>query len=286
MDLETMLSAGQPLFVGGGTGLAECRLSPCALQQFPACAVRKAFRRASTNVPPTAPCVAPRDAQSEPSSPTSPSRAKRRVSFADDRGYSLTQVRVMHEPSDCPPRWTDEFLAQITGDMRLDGALWEPAFTQPASDYLEFRQKLEANLVSLENVIVRGPNLMTGTIKVKNVTFEKRVFVRLTFDGWKTMQDCEASFVPNGHLSNVFDTFAFSVPIPADATGVVEFCVCYRHGGEEHWDSHGGANYRIVSTARKAPRAVQRVAEAIKADVHSWTEFASWKNLVTDGPYW
>uniref|UniRef100_A0A0K8RAL6 CBM21 domain-containing protein n=1 Tax=Ixodes ricinus TaxID=34613 RepID=A0A0K8RAL6_IXORI len=100
------------------------------------------------------------------------------------------------------------------------------------------------------------------------------------------MQDCEASFVPNGHLSNMFDTFAFSVPIPvtADSAGVVEFCVCYRHDGEEHWDSNGGKNYRIVSTAKKNPCAVRRVTEAIKADVHSWTEFASWKNLVTEGP--
>uniref|UniRef100_V5HR92 Protein phosphatase 1 regulatory subunit n=1 Tax=Ixodes ricinus TaxID=34613 RepID=V5HR92_IXORI len=296
MDLEMVLSANQPLFVGNGSNLSECRLNPCVLQQAPplfqTCSLRRGYRRASTNVPPIKPCMSPKDeqVQSEPTSPTSPNRAKRRVSFADDKGYSLTQVRVMHEPSDCPPRWTDEFLAQITKDMRLeaDAPLWEPSFTQPASDYLEFRQKLETNFISLENVIVKNPNLITGTIKVKNVTFEKHVFVRLTFDSWRTMQDCEASFVPNGHLSNMFDTFAFSVPIPvtADSAGVVEFCVCYRHDGEEHWDSNGGKNYRIVSTAKKNPCAVRRVTEAIKADVHSWTEFASWKNLVTEGPYW
>ena len=63
---------------------------------------------------------------SEASEPTSPlsldsdgplspaSRAaKKRVVFADAKGFSLTQIKMMTEPSDCPPRWTAEFLEQV-----------------------------------------------------------------------------------------------------------------------------------------------------------------------------
>lgn len=292
MDLELVLSANPPLFVG-----SECRLSVCALQQgnplFQTCSIKRNYRRASTNVPPIKPCMSPRDEQiqSEPTSPTSSNRIKRRVSFADDKGYSLTQVRVMKEPSDSPPRWTDEFVARITRDMRLDAPLWETAFTQPASDYFEFRQTLDTNLVSLENVIVKSDELITGTIKVKNVTFEKRVFVRATFDGWKTMQDFAAEYVANGHLSNMYDTFCFSIPIPPSASsslGVIEFCVCFEHDKQEHWDNNKGNNYKLVALTKKAPSptVVRRFTDALKADVDSWTEFASWKNLASEGPYW
>ncbi|KAL3192922.1 hypothetical protein MRX96_058434 [Rhipicephalus microplus] len=254
MDLELVLSANPPLFVG-----SECRLSVCALQQsnplFQTCSIKRNYRRASTNVPPIKPCMSPRDEQiqSEPTSPTSSNRIKRRVSFADDKGYSLTQVRVMKEPSDSPPRWTDEFVARITRDMRLDAPLWETAFTQPASDYFEFRQTLDTNLVSLENVIVKSDELITGTIKVKNVTFEKRVFVRATFDGWKTMQDFAAEYVgqrpPKQHVRHLLLL-----------------------------DSHPAVG---VEQSRR-----DRVLHALKADVDSWTEFASWKNLASEGPYW
>ncbi|KAL1423341.1 hypothetical protein MTO96_021312 [Rhipicephalus appendiculatus] len=247
MDLELVLSANPPLFVG-----SECRLSVCALQQsnplFQTCSIKRNYRRASTNVPPIKPCMSPRDEQiqSEPTSPTSSNRIKRRVSFADDKGYSLTQ----------------------SSGRRLD-----------------------ANLVSLENVIVKSDELITGTIKVKNVTFEKRVFVRATFDGWKTMQDFAAEYVANGHLSNMYDTFCFSIPIPPSASsnlGVIEFCVCFEHDKQEHWDNNKGKNYKLVALSKKAPSptVVRRFTDALKADVDSWTEFASWKNLASEGPYW
>lgn len=61
---------------------------------------------------------------SEPSSPLSEDapvspgpngsgNKKKRVVFADAKGLSLTQVKMMTEPSDCPPRWTAEFLEQV-----------------------------------------------------------------------------------------------------------------------------------------------------------------------------
>lgn len=49
--------------------------------------------------------------------------------------------------------------------------------------------------MSLENVIVKDEDSMVvGTIKVKNVGFEKEVVVRATFDDWKSQQDIFCNF--------------------------------------------------------------------------------------------
>lgn len=68
-------------------------------------------------------------------------RSKKRVVFADDQGYSLTEVRIMSEPSSVPPLWSLEFLAHVTQGMisPVPAEQWTVEFRQPASDYLEFR---------------------------------------------------------------------------------------------------------------------------------------------------
>lgn len=49
--------------------------------------------------------------------------------------------------------------------------------------------------MSLENVIVKDEDsLVVGTIKVKNVGFEKEVVVRVTFDDWQSQQDIFCNF--------------------------------------------------------------------------------------------
>ncbi|KAI8122257.1 Protein phosphatase 1 regulatory subunit 3C [Lucilia cuprina] len=69
------------------------------------------------------------------------SRARKKVIFADDEGLSLTQVRVMSEPSNVPPYWSMKFLEQITQGLVTPHPAdqWTVDFKQPASDYLAFR---------------------------------------------------------------------------------------------------------------------------------------------------
>lgn len=68
-------------------------------------------------------------------------RAKKKVVFADDKGKSLTEVRIMAEPSSVPPLWSIEFLSHLTqGLISPDlNEEWTITFKQPASDYLNFR---------------------------------------------------------------------------------------------------------------------------------------------------
>ncbi|KAF4517382.1 hypothetical protein B566_EDAN009810 [Ephemera danica] len=244
---------------------------------------------------------------------------KKKVCFADDRGLSLTQVRVMSEPSNCPPSWTREFLAQVTKGVNAEVAPepWEVTFPQPASDYLEFRKRLDSENVSLENVIVKeADEVIVGTVKVRNISFHKEVFVRATFDGWETHEDAFCTFVPNNPICFgtstsataagyvLYDTFSFRLTLKPRSRRV-EFCVCFRVDGHEYWDNNNGKNYVLVKSTpppvTKIPptpnsnnnkninenqKQQQRVHDALRAKMDSWSEFASWNHLVNDGPYW
>lgn len=302
VDLEMILSASPPLFTH--SAFADFRYGTCTARNRLLNAVNGAYvkhRQAGplVNVP-TRPCLIIKDAEvtlsTEDGAVSPTSRHKKRVWFADDRGLALTHVRVMTEPSDCPPRWTDDFLEHVTQGIKpqiIQETRWETTFVQPASDYLAFRNKLEKKCVSLENVIVKDMDeIVTGTIKVKNLSFEKEVFIRLSFDQWKSHQDVAAKFVPSGieGAPTPYDTFAFTASIPSSAAKnkAVEFCVCYRSKAGEFWDNNDGANYKLV-TANKDKSRVQetkRFADAVTAEFEKWAEFASWNHLINDSPYW
>lgn len=249
---------------------------------------------------------------------TSPTRLKKKVVFADDRGMSLTHVRVMTEPSNVPPLLNSRFLSEVTRGLTAEPLAkvdpWEITFAQPASNYLEFRRKLELDKVSLENVIVKdSENCASGTIKVSNISFEKEVIVRSSSDNWKTHQDNFCTFVDNGTTKSVtvaytlFDTFSFKLTLPPKERKL-EFCICYKSGGEEFWDNNNNQNFILIkksdqdnvdkvllahdmnlknsNTHKDFSKTVIRYSDATRAKVDAWSEFASWNHLENSNPYW
>jgi protein phosphatase 1 regulatory subunit 3A/B/C/D/E len=255
--------------------------------------------------------------------------AKKRVVFADAKGLSLTQIKMMTEPSDCPPRWTAEFLEQVTGGAspEVGADRWELTFAQPASDYLEFRSRLDLQNLSLENVVVQEANQqLVGTIKVKNLAFDKQVTVRATFDNWLSHRDFAATFAPSGlqgasgtQAISLFDTFSFQVPIPAanSTTNRIQFCIRFSSEAGEFWDNNQGKNYVLVKADPLRNKSDQannnnnsqnsnnnnkaagnnhsrsplsppgKYNDILSAKgVDHWTEFSSWNHLVNDSPYW
>ncbi|KAJ2355263.1 hypothetical protein GGF43_002784, partial [Coemansia sp. RSA 2618] len=105
----------------------------------------------------------------------------------------------------------------------------------------------EPSPVVLETVEYDHESLR-GTIKVHNLAFEKHIFVRITKDEWKTIEDVPAVFQRS--ISGVdgcrpgLDRFSFAIPAAAaQSTVCVSMCVCYRVDGQEFWDSNQGANY-------------------------------------------
>ena len=68
--------------------------------------------------------------------------------------------------------------------MDVGADRWELTFSQPASDYLEFRNRLDQQNLSLENVVLReADQQLVGSIKVKKKTLDsliqKRVVIRM-----------------------------------------------------------------------------------------------------------
>ncbi|XP_014670461.1 PREDICTED: protein phosphatase 1 regulatory subunit 3B-like [Priapulus caudatus] len=251
---------------------------------------------------PTRSCLSP---EGSSSSGGCVRRKGHRVQFADEKGYALYTVRVMREPSRCPPRLDDDVIARVLADAsdtaRADDP-WMLDFRQPAADYVAFRQRLADDNVALENVILRDSSL-TGTVKVRDLAFEKQVGVRTTFDRWRSHVDVPASHVVGGRVSMKgvgFETFSFTANIPAgtEAAGAdarVEFCVYFRCDGSEHWDSNGGRNYVVVPRHGGGGAGAPPMPVALPKSPHtdgllnasdSYTEFAVWNASDTATPYW
>ncbi|CAO1434662.1 unnamed protein product [Diamesa serratosioi] len=183
-------------------------------------------------------------------------RSKRRVVFADAKGLELEHIKIMAEASTQPPTWSLQFLAHVTQGMIsvVPQEQWTIDFRQPASDYLEFRRKLETKFVSLENVIIKESEFVAvGTIKVKNISFQKEVFIRASWDEWKSQVDTYCTYIQNVVSSGayvVYDTFSFKLTLPPSSQ--LQFCVCFKTDGNEYWDNNQGINY--ILTNRITPK--------------------------------
>lgn len=76
----------------------------------------------------------------------------------------------------------------------------------------------------------------------------------------------------------------------------IEFCICFTADNVEYWDSNDGKNYVLISpkTAlqQQSPTVSSHVRrnsdgdDAYKLNYDSWSRFASWRDLSTEGPYW
>lgn len=96
--------------------------------------------------------------------------------------------------------------------------------------------------MSLENVIIKeAESTVVGTVKVKNLSFHKEVFIRSSWDGWKSETDtfCTYSKIVGASGAYViYDTFSFKLTLPPHSRSL-EFCVAYRSDGQEFWDNNG-----------------------------------------------
>ncbi|XP_076836485.1 protein phosphatase 1 regulatory subunit 3B isoform X2 [Brachyhypopomus gauderio] len=180
-------------------------------------------------------------------------KTKKRVSFADHKGLELTTVKIFSEfddPIDVPLSIQELFTSVLTVSEEESQLVLD--FAQPSADYLRFRQRLEENFVSLEHCMLRE-RAVVGTIKVKNISFEKSVKVRVTFDTWKSYTDVDCQYVNDTYSGSDWDTFSLEVDLPENTRPHerVEFAVCYMVNGVTYWDNNLGHNYRIVHSALK-----------------------------------
>ncbi|XP_055758588.1 protein phosphatase 1 regulatory subunit 3C-B-like isoform X2 [Salvelinus fontinalis] len=186
-------------------------------------------RNRANHYKPLRPCISsqrPLEAPSlvwkSPKTTMKTSKGKKRVVFADSKDLENA---------------TMELKISTKRSLALD-------FPQPAADYLAFRNRLLKNSVCLENCTLQDKSL-TGTVKVRNLGFEKSVHVRVTVDSWKTYTDIDCTFMNNVYSCQDTDTFAFVFKLPryVPPYNRVEFCICFKSKDQVFWDNNDGKNY-------------------------------------------
>ncbi|XP_066501926.1 protein phosphatase 1 regulatory subunit 3B [Hoplias malabaricus] len=176
------------------------------------------------------------------------SKVKKQVSFADHKGLALTMVKIFSEfddPIDVPLTIQELFSSALSVSKEEEKLVLD--FPQPSADYLQFRQRIEEDFVCLENCMLKDRSV-AGTVKVKNLSFEKSVKVRITFDTWKSYKDVDCEYIKDTYVGSDRDTFSFEVDLPEQMPPHerIEFAIFYEVNGVTYWDSNKAQNYKII----------------------------------------
>lgn len=193
--------------------------------------------------------------------PGTPGR-KKIVRFADVLGLDLADVRTfMDEIPKIPTSAYDDLndvdislslsdtsLCSNSSPMELNhpkpAKMLMPLFQQPGGEP-NFLDRVRENQVCLENAVVSDPQDLSvnGTVRVRNLDFNKSVHIRYTTDHWKTFADLQATYV-NNSCDGFSDKFTFTLYVHTLAIGQkLEFAVRYHCKGCQYWDNNSGINY-------------------------------------------
>lgn len=155
-------------------------------------------------------------------------KQKKKVRFADEHGGKLCNVKVFECKLFSIPK------------LRINNR----SMTNYTVVYNEAKVNAE-NICTVAYGILANSNIF-GAIAVRNLAYDKEVFVRITLDLWKTSKDIHASFVQQERNETV-DRFFFMNPLEdyefSEITTSLEFAVCYCVDGRMFWDNNNGKNY-------------------------------------------
>lgn len=179
---------------------------------------------------------------------------RHRVRFADALGLELAQVKVFQAGDD--PAVPLHVLSRLAIASDLGCSSQELEFTlqclvpdfSPPVDAPDFQARLQRQLVCLERVTCSDLGI-SGSVRVRNVAFEKQVVVRYTFSGWRSAHEVAARWRGPAGTQGTEDVFAFGFPVPPFmlARGsLVHFALRYRVAGREYWDNNDGRNYSLT----------------------------------------
>ncbi|KAM9424053.1 protein phosphatase 1 regulatory subunit 3C-B-like [Pholidichthys leucotaenia] len=244
-------------------------------------------------------------------------KEKKSVMFADSQGLALTAIHVYDESEEeelAELQFTLTELEGATAELKLDhikdsadsGPVLVLDFTPPAEDYLNLRNRLKAQQVCLETCSVQD-HLVSGTIQVRNLCFEKSVLVRFTFDSWRSFQDVGCQYLNNVYGCPDTDTFSFSVSVPEvlEPSSGIEFCIQFQTPDQTFWDNNLGNNYRLlevdlnshqspnntsgIQTDRGGEQRKETEIDPLgspRTSAGAFPEWQSWGPVETGTPYW
>ncbi|MGH0123129.1 UNVERIFIED_CONTAM: hypothetical protein FKN15_026244 [Acipenser sinensis] len=190
----------------------------------------------------------------------SPARQKE-VRFADSLGLEL--ISVKHFCNADVPEVPIHVMARLEQQKPPKHLCNLEVFRTPTqSSFLEtqfvnplqapgFLERVQQMKVSLETVGTDDFSI-NGVIRVLNISFEKKVFVRYTLDNWLSFMDVPASYIYNSSNGKT-DRFSFKLITPTfqESGGTLQFAIKYCVGVEEYWDNNKGNNYEIKSHRMK-----------------------------------
>lgn len=191
--------------------------------------------------------------------PGTPGR-KKFVRFADVLGLDLADVKTFMDEIPTVPRQAYEDLI-ISGDMDddvCDGPMTQqqqrtgpyidkilvPLFQQPGG-MPGFLDLVRERNVCLENAMITDPICLTisGTVRVRNLDFNKSVHLRYSLDSWESYSDFQASYIPKT-CDGFSDKFSFTIFGNSLQIGQrIEMAVRFSCKGDQYWDSNFGVNY-------------------------------------------
>jgi len=133
------------------------------------------------------------------------------------------------------------------------------SFDQPAADPTSFQQRLDRQMVCLENVkVVNDVALCSVRVRcLESPRSTRRVVARCTNDDWLSFADIAAHPVGVGipvpsstdrssSRGLLYETLSFAVRRPkSKRSAAVEFALCYRADDNTWWDNNEGRNYRV-----------------------------------------
>lgn len=194
--------------------------------------------------------------------PGTPGR-KKFVRFADVLGLDLADVKTFMDDIPTVPREAYQDLvvsSDVTDGISSDssdvvpnfvsngGAYVEkvlvPMFQQPGGN-VEFLDRVREQNVCLENAVVTDPICLTisGTVRVRNLDFNKSVHIRYSLDSWLSFADFQASYIDKS-CDGFSDKFCFTIFGNSLNIGQrIEMAVRFSCKGEQFWDSNYGVNY-------------------------------------------
>lgn len=170
----------------------------------------------------------------------SPFRRRKSVTFADTRGRDLVQVREFDKSVD--PLQNCLSYRRRSVNPVVSSPKYIAMFCQPCANYSDFMRQLCTGKVCLENAQIISENIIIGTVKVQNLSYEKYVTVRYTTDAWKSHNELDAKFLHSESAD--IDIFTFRITIPKGAESVA-FCIRFCCNGFEYWDNNNDCNYCV-----------------------------------------
>ncbi|CAD7004466.1 unnamed protein product [Ceratitis capitata] len=180
--------------------------------------------------------------------PGTPGR-KKIVRFADVLGLDLADIKTFLDEVPTIPKSAFEDLEVMESEPPIQlgpksDKLLMPLFQQPGG-LPNFLDLVREKQVSLENAALTDHinQTITGTVRVRNLDFNKSVHIRYTLDNWRSYADLQANYAENScdGFSDKFIFFLFGNSLQIGQR--IEFAVRFQCKGQQFWDNNYGTNY-------------------------------------------